>query len=305
MNNHSLETYAGLPVADFPAEKPPSGPVAWRLRQPEDEPEDVQNPARILDALIAEATEPIEALVIGFWSDQFDDAFTLGDVRDVLVERAARLPDLRSLFFGDITYHENELGWIEQCDVTPLARLPLTRFEVRGSDGLLLDPVENPALRVLRFETAGLPGPVTAAVAASDLPALEELDLWLGTPRYNGTTTVEHLRPVLDGARLPSLRHLSLQNGDFHDEVAAALAGAPVVARLETLSLARGTLTDVGAEALLSGQPLTHLRRLDLRHHFLSEEMAARVLAALPGVEVLIENDRDLDPADPYVAIGE
>ena len=42
------------------------------------------------------------------------------------------------------------------------------------------------------------------------------------------------------------------------------------MARLKTLDLSMGVLSDVGAEALLAGQPLTHLRRLDLHHHFLS-----------------------------------
>ncbi|MEV5826177.1 hypothetical protein AB0L25_11425 [Spirillospora sp. NPDC052242] len=78
------------------------------------------------------------------------------------------------------------------------------------------------------------------------------------------------------------------------------------VARLESLSLAMGTLTDRGAEALLSGRPLTHLRRLDLRHHFLSEGMAERVRAALPGVDVDL-GDRQ-EPKDHdwfYVEVSE
>jgi hypothetical protein len=54
-----------------------------------------------------------------------------------------------------------------------------------------------------------------------------------------------------------------------------------------------GTLTDQGAEALLSGQPLTHLRRLDLHRHFLSDEMMEKVKAALPGVDVDLSEQED------------
>ncbi|MFV2179968.1 leucine-rich repeat domain-containing protein, partial [Actinomadura sp. LOL_011] len=59
--------------------------------------------------------------------------------------------------------------------------------------------------------------------------------------------------------------------------------------------LAMGTLTDRGAEALLSGQPLTHLRKLDLHHHYMSEPMMERLRAALPGVEVDLDDRRDAE----------
>ncbi|WP_176611338.1 hypothetical protein [Actinomadura sp. WMMB 499] len=49
-----------------------------------------------------------------------------------------------------------------------------------------------------------------------------------------------------------------------------------------------GTLTDRGAEPLLSGQPLTHLRKLDLDGHYLSEAMQDRLETALPGVDLAL-----------------
>ena len=95
------------------------------------------------------------------------------------------------------------------------------------------------------------------------------------------------LAPILAGSRFPRLRHLALRNSDIQDEIAAALA-RPVVAGLATLDLSMGTLGDEGAEALLGGQPLTHLRKLDLHHNFLSEAMRERILATLgpAGVKV-------------------
>nr|BFE77741.1 hypothetical protein GCM10020093_003420 [Planobispora longispora] len=156
------------------------------------------------------------------------------------------------------------------------------------------------------FESGGLPAEVVRAVGASEFPALEDLDLWLGVEEYGGDATVADLGPILSGERLPALRCLGLQDSEIQDEIAAAVATAPVVARLETLALAMGTLTDAGAEALLTGQPLTHLRRLDLSHHFLSEEMAERLRAALPGVEVDLSDRQEADEDDwRYVAISE
>jgi membrane-bound lytic murein transglycosylase MltF len=67
-----------------------------------------------------------------------------------------------------------------------------------------------------------------------------------------------------------------------------------------------GVLTDDGAEALLSGQPLGHLRELDLQHHFLTDPMVARLRAALPQVRLLIDQaQKDHDPEWRYVAVSE
>ncbi|WP_308212416.1 hypothetical protein [Actinomadura madurae] len=143
------------------------------------------------------------------------------------------------------------------------------------------------------------------AVGASDLSNLEHLDLWLGEDGYGGDSTVADLAPLLSGERLPALRHLGLEDSEIEDEIAAAVAGAPVVARLESLSLAMGILTDQGAEALLSGQPLTHLRRLDLHHHFLSDAMMERVRAALPGVEIDLDHQETNDTDWHYIAVSE
>lgn len=143
------------------------------------------------------------------------------------------------------------------------------------------------------------------AVGASELPNLEHLDLWLGEENYGGTTTVADLAPFLGGERFPALRHLGLEDSELQDEIAAAVAGAPVVARLESLSLAMGILTDQGAEALLSGQPLTHLRALDLHHHFLSDAMVERVKAALPGVEIDLDDQEKPTDDWRYIAVSE
>jgi hypothetical protein len=202
---------------------------------------------------------------------------------------------------------ESEISWIEQSDITPLptAFPNLERLEVRGGTGLGLQPLRSDTLKVLRFEAGGLPAGVVRAVGASDLPNLEHLEMWLGVDDYSGDATVADLAPVLSGERLPSLRHLGLCNSELQDEIAAAVAGAPVVAGLESLDLSMGVLTDEGAEALLSGQPLTHLKRLDLHHHFLGDEMVKRVRATLPGVDVdLGEHQRPRDEWR-YVAVSE
>jgi hypothetical protein len=62
-----------------------------------------------------------------------------------------------------------------------------------------------------------------------------------------------------------------------------------------------GVLTDQGAAALLGGQPLTHLKRLDLHYNYLSEEMCDRLRETLEPAGV----DLDLDPRDAEQDIEE
>ncbi|GLW66681.1 hypothetical protein Arub01_49250 [Actinomadura rubrobrunea] len=300
MSVHHLTHFAGLPVEDFTPSAPPTGDpsaTAWRIA--------TDYNGRLSDVfdefLDAVDTTRVSHLVFGF-----DDNTT--DVPRMLAEHVGRLPALRNVFLGDIVWEQMEMSWIEREDITPLfeAFPDLECFEVRGSEKLRLRPIARTALRRLRFESCGLPSEVVRAVGACDLPNLEHLDLWLGVENYGGDVTVADLAPILNGERFSALRHLGLENAEHADELAAALASAPVVARLESLSLALGTLTDEGAEALLSGQPLTHLRRLDLHHHFLSDAMMERVRQALPGVEVNLDEQEQRDQDGwVYVAVDE
>ncbi|MEU1511741.1 STM4015 family protein [Streptomyces sp. NPDC005811] len=313
----------GLPVQLFPqpqaagAPLPAAGSVAWKLSSglSVDEEDFDEHLERFLDTV-----DPAEvrALVLGGGAfggepDGCDPAETAG----LLAGAADRLTGLQALYLADLNFEESELSWLVQGDVSPFldAYPRLRELAVRGSNGgygdepgVRFGPLRHEHLRVLRFENGGLPAELLHGLAASELPALEHLDVWLGEEWYGRSATVADLAPILDGSGLPALRRLGLQNADIQDEVAAAVASAPVVARLTALHLGRGTLTDAGAEALLTGQPLTHLEELDLHHHYLSDAMAERVRQALEphGVRVDVSGRPELEEdEDRYVAAGE
>ncbi|MEU3573247.1 STM4015 family protein [Kitasatospora sp. NPDC036755] len=323
VNDH-IERFHGLPVLDFAnapeaAEEkggpgavrlPDAASVAWKVGL--DYESDVTFAELWERFLGAVDTERVTALVIGQWAPEEPDGFQ--EPMEAIVAAAGRLPALRALFVGDITYEECEISWIQQCDITPLltAFPRLAELVVRGASqdwdgkgGLALEPLRHEALEALRFEAGGLPGSVVRSVAGCDFPALERLELWLGVDNYGGDATIDDLAPFLDGTRFPALRHLGLQNSEFEDDIAAAAAHAPVVARLESLNLSMGVLTDQGATALLEGQPLTHLRKLDLHHHYLTEEMQQRLRQALPGVELDLSEPGKPDDRWRYVAVAE
>ncbi|MGW5737867.1 MULTISPECIES: STM4015 family protein [Streptomyces] len=309
----------GLPIHEFPQldEKsseplPAADSVAWRIAV------DSYDSDEAWEAAFARFTAAVDvsrvrAVIVGAWSDAYENG--PGQVIAALVDASPRMPELRALFLGDMDAEECEISWINQACVTPLldAFPALEEFAVRGGNGLAFPAVRHERLRSLTVETGGLPVEVVRGIAGSDLPALEHLDLWLGTSEYGGDAAVADLEPFLAGTRLPRLRQLALRNSEIQDDVAAALASAPVVARLEVLDLSMGVLTDAGATALLAGQPLTHLKKLDMHHNFLSEALRTRVRESLEpaGVEV------DLDPDDVeeyteddgtvwrYVAVGE
>ncbi|MFG1925726.1 STM4015 family protein [Cryptosporangium sp. NPDC048952] len=297
--NENVSTFAGLPVREWPGDgEPVETSVAWRISPGFDAPRGEF--VRQLNELIGR--HPVEALVIGDWGDCYENPAPIGDI----VAAAPRLPELRALFLGEMTYEECEISWIQLGDVAPLlAAIPsLEVLRIRGSESLQLGTVRHETLRELAFESGGLPPQVVRDVGASDFPALRHLEVWLGTPNYGGDTSVEDLAGILSGERLPALRHLGLRNAEIADDVAAALAQAPVVPRLTTLDLSLGLLSDAGVTALLAGQSLTGLERLDLHHHLVSDEMLAQLAAALPGV-VLDTEDSQLNERYRYVAVGE
>ncbi|MGW2087228.1 STM4015 family protein [Streptomyces sp. NPDC001880] len=316
------ESFHGLPVHTLPGPDrasgtplPEAGSVAWRLESAW-QGDLTFGPLWRYFVETVDTTQ-VRALLIGPWWQEEYESFA--PVVDLLVGHADRFPALRALFLADVVSEECEVSWLEMCDVTPVVEAfgQLEELTVRGcgepvSDrpSLGLRPVRHKSLKSLRFESGGLPSEIVRAIGASELPALERLDLWLGVTEYGGDTEVEDLAPLLSGATFPALRHLGLQNSEIQDEIAAAVASAPVVAQLETLSLSMGTLGDEGAEALLSGQPLTHLTSLDLHHHYMSDPLVDRLRDRLGPDRVNVEIDEVeyWDPEediDRYVAVGE
>ncbi|OOC52537.1 MULTISPECIES: STM4015 family protein [Nocardiopsis] len=307
-----LTEFAGLPVVEFPArgteeeritrarerggDPRDPGSVAWRLRY--DGEACAEHVARFLSVVDAER---VGALVVGDW-----DASGGGqhEITHLLAEHADALPNLRSVFLGDIDGSECELSWIEQSDLAPLlAAFPrLEELTVRGADGIMggelgLHVPSHDSLRSLTVETGGLPGRVVREVASSGLPALEHLELWLGMMEYGCDAWPSDLEPVLSGEAFPRLTCLGVCNAETVDGWVMALADAPVVRRLEVLDLSLGVLTDRGGQVLVDrAAAFAGLRRLDLHHHYLSEEMEEQVRAAFAGTGVEVDLSERLEP---------
>jgi uncharacterized protein (TIGR02996 family) len=260
-----------------------------------------------LEALLADPfVGLVQAIVIGYcYSDDGS-----GEVAKALIRARDRLRHLRALFVGDIPSTKQEISWLHQSDLTDLlAAFPqLEHFQARGGTSLALRPFEHEHLESLTFEASNLPREVVQAIGKSSLPALEHLEIWLGTSEYGADTTVADLKDLLTGKAMPALRYLGLRNGEIADDIAEALANSPLLERLHVLDLSLGTLGDCGATALLANPAVARLEKLDIHHHYVSPALVERLEALGISVDASDVKQPD-DPDDPehsrYVAHAE
>ncbi len=300
--------YHGKPVVEFRMGDTIADPAsvrttAYRLTQDYDSEESQRD---LLDAFMAQVdTTALEALIIGAWSEAHDESPK--DFLDGLIERRAELPALRHLFVGDMTYEECEISWIIQADYNPLldAFPQLQSLRVRGSTSLALAPFTHDALENLAIECGGLPSEITRAIAASRMPALKRLELWLGDDNYGFDGDLALFVQLIEAIDASRLHYLGLRNAQISDALALYLAAQPWLGRLDTLDLSMGTIGDEGAKALCDSPHLQGLGTLDLSHHYIGEELQAR-LKALPCKVVLDDpQDADDNDGDRYVEVGE
>ncbi len=301
------EEFAGQPVREYDPEvgiDDPSG-SAYRLSVEYDDGDTFM--VKLAQFLEDPGAREVRGIVIGYWQGD-DSSLSSGPIVEALVAARESLPNLRALLLGDIISEENEISWIQQSDVTPLfdAFPELEHFQVRGGMGLGIGTLRHENLRSLVVETGGLDGEVVRGIAASDLPRLEHLELWLGTEGYGGSVTIDDLQPILLD-RFPVLTRLGLRDSEIADEVAKAVASAPVTTRLEVLDLSLGNLSDEGALALAASPAVAGLKTLDIHYHYVSDEALAR----LNGLGIEVEASERQQPDEyngeinRYIAVSE
>src|SRR5258708_15473528 len=138
------------------------------------------------------AVSQLTGLVVGMGSTEVMETEEAIEVVEALAAAREKLSRLTILFIGDIISEENEISWIEQTDVSPLfnAYPNLEYFGVRGSNNLQLGSIQHEHLRHLVVEAGGIPRAAVHDIQLSDLPALEHLQILLGTPDYIRDMTI-------------------------------------------------------------------------------------------------------------------
>lgn len=299
INEHATE-FAGLAIQDFESESDVDPARAWRVAV---ETHDGDDWGEAFENFCATpSAKDVRALIVGPWGEPSDSSAT---IVEAIVASADRLPKLEAIFLGDIIVDECEMSWIEQSDVSPiLSAFPgLLEFRVRGGNSLSLGSLRHGSLRKLVVESGGLGADVVRQVAGADLPQLEHVELWLGDDGYGASWSVNDLGPILRGDVFPKLKTLALRNASDADDVAKAVASAPILERVDVLDLSLGALGDDGAAALLASPLVKRLKRLDLHHHFCSADTTAK-LSAL-GIEVDVSSAHEPDDDYRYIAVSE
>ncbi len=242
----------------------------------------------------------IEGIVFGVYSQEmFEDDTTI--LVDLVVKYAPLMPNLKVLFFPDLTYEENEISWINQTDVSPVLKaLPnLEMLGLRGGTGLSFSHVGHTNLKSLRVETGGLEGRTVRQISELNLPNLERLELWFGVEDYGGNATDDDLDAILSGKAFPKLKYLGIKNAAEINSYLEAMAGAPVFDQIEELDISMGALHGEQAiEALLAMPELKKLKRLNVDDNYIPDSYKPR-FEALP-CEVVFGEQREDEGDDWY-----
>jgi hypothetical protein len=304
MISSHLTHFAGKPVVDFDPDEPlvPED-NAYRVRLGWEDYDTGRTLVEVIEELVAaEGSDQIDALVIGCHSFEMDST---APVAEALIEHRQHFSKLRALFFGDITYEESEISWIEQTDQGPLldAYDQLEAFAVRGGNWLRFSNLSHD-LRSLVVQSGGLAPSTIADLVSAKLPNVEDFEVWLGSSYYGFQSSVDEFEALFEGEGFPKLKRLGLMNAEITDELVAELAEAPILAQLEHLDLSMGTLTDEGAKILADSPGFAELKALIARHHFVEESEHFEALSA-KGVTV---HEHKAEPGyddEPYCQVSE
>lgn len=290
----NIAEFYGLPVKDFTGADDWKGTqIAYRIRTDWDGSDDDVIKALTELANLPEANQ-LAALVIGMWTN--DSQTSSEAVVKNLTDASSRFGGLRAIFLGDIKMEENEISWIVQTNLSPLlSAYPLLEvFRLRGASELRFTQVSHSHLKQLVVESGGMPRSVLRELFRCEFPNLEHLELWLGSDGYGWDGGPEDLQPLLSGKLFPKLRYLGLRNCEMIDELAPVIVNSPILQRIEVLDLSLGNLSDVGGKSLLALENQTNLEKLDLSHHYLTEELAAKIQSCLT-CEVIVADAQSAD----------
>lgn len=259
------------------------------------------------------ASRTVTGLIFGLQEQSTDDYSD--EIVEALIEHREHFPHLTALFLGDITQEESEISWIGLGDVSPIftAYPQLEHFGIRGCASSYTKPflhfgvLQLERLKTLIVEAGSMDRSVVHDILRSHLPALEHLELWTGSEDYEANVTVEDFAPLFTDNLFPNLRYLGLRNSEIANDIAIALTQSALLERLRVLDLSLGLFDDTGATALLQCPTTRKLKKLDIRHHYCSDEVVQRLESL--GIEVDTREPQEPDFYDGeeqrYVAVSE
>jgi predicted DNA-binding WGR domain protein len=255
----------------------------------------------LLNRIINDKKLPeIKQLTIGCWSYESEGC---QDLVDGMVANKEKFAHIEGLFWGDIDQEESEISWIEQANLSPLLDImpKLTDLRIKGTNGLSIGQKSRPNLRSLEIISGGFNAAILEDVLKSDFPNLETLILYIGVDEYGFEGSIEDFKPLFSKERFPKLMYLGLVNAEEQDQIVTFFLESDILPQLETMDIAAGVLTDKGGQLLLDNvDKIKHLKFIDMKYNYLSEEMQKK-LSKLP-VKTDVSDAQEVD--DEYNEYG-
>ena len=237
------------------------------------------------------------------------DEYDFGVVVKAIIK--AKPAGVRTLFLADYSSEYSELSWSHLGDLSKLwEAMPALEELTLRSGSMKLGAISLPQLRSLKIITGGLDKKNVQAICAAKWPSLESLHLYFGTDNYGGNCSIKDVAPILEGTSFPKVKHLGLMNSELTDKICAALPGAKILARLETLDLSLGTMSDAGAAALAENRAaFKKLKKLDVSQNFLTKKGVAQIKDLCGDVTAGSQKEPydwgENDDENRYVSVGE
>lgn len=254
--------------------------------------EEGKGPATMVEDMLADPEfADLTELSIGSWGNAWED--DCQPILDGIVEHADAFSHIEKLFIGDMDYEDCEVSWILQGDHSRLwAAMPqLKELTIKGSEGLALGQICHEGLESLTIICGGLPVSVIQAIREAKLPNLKKLLLYIGVEDYGFNGDADTIRQLLKVADFPRLEYLGIADSEIQDELAQVVLESKYMRQIHTLDLSCGTLTDKGGALLLETLPAyPNIKRLDLHHHYLSDEMVGKLKGLSVELDVSDQN---------------
>ena len=242
----------------------------------------------------------LKSIIIGMWHEEVFDEPAM-PIFEMIVKNKEKFQHIESFFVGDMEAEECEISWIQQCNYEDfLNALPnLKSLKIKGSTGLVLGKINHQNLESLEIMCGGLPLSVVDSLKTASLPNLKSLTLYLGEENYGYDCKVSDFANLTKKSLFPKLKTLGLLNATEQDEIVGVILESDILPQLENIDISCGCLTDKGGQLILDdASKLSHIKKLKIVYHYLSDEMVEK-LESLP-FEVEIDDQQEADEPDEY-----
>ena len=236
----------------------------------------------------------LDELIIGSWGSAYEDDCQA--ILEDIVENADRFGHIKKLFVGNMDFEDCEVSWIMQGNYSKIwAAMPqLKELTIKGSMDLTLGEIQHENLESLTFICGGLGEDVIEEIQNAKLSNLKKLLLYIGVEDYGFGGDADTIKDLLAKSDFPRLTYLGIVDSEIQDELTEVVLESKYIRQIETLDLSCGTLTDKGGNLLLEKLPsLSNIKKLDVHHHYISDEVMKKLKKLSIEVDVSEQEEAD------------